>query len=156
MNRLVKTIGLVLMLSLSTTAFAAERINTLEKGFFGYKASGVAIGGYDTVAYFTRGEAVQGLDEYQSEWQGATWKFASRDHQQQFEADPERYAPQFGGYCAYGVATGELWRGSAEHWAIVDDRLYLNYDAEWMGKWEADRAQMIAEADLRFDALLVD
>ena len=156
MNAMTKWIGLALLLSMSTTAPAVDRVNTLEKGFFGYKASGVAIGGYDTVAYFTFGQAVEGVDEFQGEWQGVTWKFATREHLQRFEADPHRYAPQFGGYCAYGVATGELWRGDAEHWAIVDGRLYLNYDAEWMGKWEADRSKMIAEAEIRFDTLISD
>ncbi|MFT6255288.1 MAG: YHS domain-containing protein, partial [Granulosicoccus sp.] len=90
------------MLLSAMNTHAAEKINTLEKaGFFGYEPSGIAIRGTDTVAYFTQGKPVKGSDEFTTEWQGVTWKFASQMHLDLFVATPEKYAPHYGGYCAY-------------------------------------------------------
>jgi len=87
----------------------------------------VAIRGYDTVAYFTVGEPTEGSDAYSSQWQGATWRFASQENLDLFEADPEKYAPQYGGYCAYGVAKDSLVKIEPENWMIVEDKLYLTH-----------------------------
>ena len=144
------------LLSLAAAgAFAAEPINTLEKsGLFGYDPSGVAIRGYDTVAYFTEGAPVEGSDEFTAEWEGATWRFASREHLDLFEADPEAYAPQYGGYCAYGVAKDSLVKIEPEQWSIVDGKLYLNYNGGVQKKWEDDIPGFITAADTKFEALL--
>lgn len=136
------------------TAHAAEPINTLEKKLFGYKPSGVAIRGYDTVAYFTVGEPTEGSDAYSSQWQGATWRFASQENLDLFEADPEKYAPQYGGYCAYGVAKDSLVKIEPENWMIVEDKLYLNYNDDFQQLWEEDIAGFIATADAKFESLL--
>ena len=137
------------------SALAAEPINTLEKsGLFGYDPSGIAIRGYDTVAYFTEGAPVEGSEEFTAEWQGATWRFASAEHLDLFEADPERYAPQYGGYCAYGVAQDGLVKIEPENWTILDDKLYLNYDDKVQALWEKDVPGFIEQADAKFDALL--
>lgn len=139
----------------STNAFAANEINTLEKkGLIGYEESGVAIRGFDTVAYFTLGKATEGSDEFTTEWKGATWKFASQENLDLFVGDPERYAPQYGGYCAYGVAKGSLVKIEGEQWEIIDDKLYLNYDAGVQKKWQADKLGFITEADGNFESLL--
>ena len=136
-------------------ALAAEPINTLEKeGWFGYEPSGTAIRGYDTVAYFTEGGPVEGSAEFTAEWMGATWRFASQEHLDLFEAEPEKYAPQYGGYCAYGVVQDDLVKIEPENWTIVDGKLYLNYDDEVQATWEADIPGFIAEADAKFGALL--
>ena len=142
----------------AAAALAAEPINTLEKsGFFGYDPSGVAIRGYDTVAYFTEGRPVEGSEELTSEWRGATWRFASQEHLERFEAEPERYAPQYGGYCAYGIAAQDaLVKIEPELWTIVDDKLYLNYDDGIQRKWEADIPGFIAAADEKFERLLTE
>ncbi|MFK8083573.1 MAG: YHS domain-containing (seleno)protein [Granulosicoccus sp.] len=143
--------------SLTTTgmALAAEPVNTLEKkGLFGYKPSGVAIRGYDTVAYFTQGAPVEGLESLSTEWEGATWQFSSQEHLELFEADPTKYAPQYGGYCAYGVAKDGLVKIEPENWTIVDDKLYLNFDEKVQRLWEKDIAGFIATADGKFDGLL--
>lgn len=144
------------LLALSAAAAtAAEPINTLDKGLlFGYDATGVAIRGYDTVAYFTDGKPTPGSDAYTSEWQGATWKFASQAHLDLFEAEPERYAPQYGGYCAYGVAQDALVKIEPDQWAIIDGKLYLNYDADVQARWRQDTAGFIEQADKKFPALL--
>ena len=151
---ILATAALVLAASLSP-AFAAESINTLERsGLWGYKPSGVAIRGYDTVAYFTEGSPAEGSDEFTTQWQGANWKFASQEHLDLFEADPEKYAPQYGGYCAYGVAQDSLVKIEPENWTIVDDKLYLNYDDELQAKWEKDVPGFVRSADSKFDELL--
>jgi YHS domain-containing protein len=142
-------------LSFVSPAFAAEPINTLEKsGLFSYKASGVAIRGTDTVAYFTEGKPVQGTDDFTTQWNGATWKFASQKHLDLFVGNPENYAPQYGGYCAYGVSQDNLVKIEPESWTIVDGKLYLNFNDGLQKKWEGDIKGYIAEANEKFQGLL--
>jgi YHS domain-containing protein len=107
----------------STSAFADDSVNT---GYFG----GVAIMGYDPVAYFTDGKAVKGSEKFSHDWLGTPWHFASKNHQQMFMNDPDRYAPQYGGYCApelaiSGTATINI---DPEAFKIIDGKLYLGYD----------------------------
>lgn len=136
-------------------AFAAEPVNTLEKsGFIGFKPSGIAIRGADTVAYFTQSKFVAGSKAYTTEWNGATWQFSSAENRDLFVADPEKYAPQYGGYCAYGVAKGSLVKIEPENWSVVDGKLYLNFSNSVQKKWEKDIAGFITTADQSFDGLL--
>jgi YHS domain-containing protein len=114
---------------------------------------GVAIQGYDTVAYFTAGQAIPGRAEYSYDWQGVIWQFSSEEHRQLFSADPPSYAPQYGGYCAWAAARDRLVKIDPEVWAIVDGKLYLNYDMKIQLKWEANRAADIEEADDNWPAL---
>ena len=139
------------------TAGAAGPINTLERsGLFGYDPSGIAIRGHDTVAYFTEGRAVDGSDDFTTEWQGATWRFASQEHLDLFEAEPERYAPRYGGYCTYGVAQGGLAKIEPELWTIVEGGLYRNHDEDVQEKREQDIPGFIASADGKFENLLAE
>ncbi len=159
MNRVLRTIPtlfVVFALLFSVgVAQAAEPINTLErKGLFGYKPSGIAIRGYDPVAYFTQGGPAEGSEQFSYEWSGATWRFASQEHLDLFKAEPSRYAPQYGGYCAYGVAVDSLVKIEPEFWAIIDDKLYLNYNAKFQRNWEEDPEGYIATADKKFNDLL--
>ena len=145
----------VLILGIPVTAIAAEPINTLEKsGLWGYDPSGIAIRGYDPVAYFTMQKPVAGKDEFATDWMGATWNFSSQEHLELFTADPDKYAPQFGGYCAYGVAENDLVKIEPELWTIVDDKLYLNYDEGVQQLWEKDIPGYIDKANSNFDELL--
>ncbi len=137
----------------ASTAFAAASINTLEAGFFGGRGE-VAIRGFDTVAYFTDGKPVPGKDAFATRWMGATWKFDSRAHLDQFKASPEKYAPQYGGYCAYGVAQGYLVKVEPDQFKILDGKLYLNYDASVQATWLKDPAGYIRIADGKFADLL--
>lgn len=140
-----------------TSAFAAPPINTLEReGLFGYEHNGIAIRGYDTVSYFTQGKPVEGSDSYTTEWSGATWKFSSQENLDLFIAEPEKYAPQYGGYCAYGVAQGNLVKIEPEQWTILDDKLYLNYNEKLNKAWKKDIPGYIKTADDLFDQLLKD
>jgi len=144
------------MLLLSPAAFAAERINTLEKSglLSGFEPSGTAIRGYDPVAYWTESKPVEGSEQFETEWQGANWRFSSQENLDLFLGDPERYAPQYGGYCAYGVAKDALVKIEPENWSIVDNKLYLNFSDGVQSKWDADVPGFIADADAKFEALL--
>jgi len=150
---LFSTASILLFSAINT--HAAEKINTLEKaGFFGYEASGVAIRGTDTVAYFTQGQPVKGSDDFTTEWQGATWKFVSQEHLDLFVDAPEKYAPQYGGYCAYGVVKGNLVKVEPENWSIIDDKLYLNFNGSVQKTWEKDTQKYIQLADAKINVLL--
>ena len=92
-------------------------------------STGVALGGFDPVAYFTDGRAVAGEPAIALRWRGVRWHFASPAHRAAFEANPQAYMPQFGGYCAVSVAQGRPVPGNPEHWAILDGRLYFASDA---------------------------
>jgi YHS domain-containing protein len=150
---LLSTAGILLFSAINT--HAAEKINTLEKsGYFSYAPSGIAIRGTDTVAYFTQGKPVKGADEFTTEWQGATWKFASQEHLDLFVATPEKYAPQYGGYCAYGIFKDDLVKIEPKNWKIIDDKLYLNYNGSIQNTWEKNAQRYIQAANTKFDTLL--
>jgi YHS domain-containing protein len=141
-------------LGFASSAEAAEPpINTLKNSFFASRTD-TAINGYDTVAYFTVGKPVPGQDAFVTEWMGAKWKFASQANLELFKANAEKYAPQYGGYCAYGVSQGDLVKVEPDQFTIRDGKLYLNYDAGVQKKWAADPAGFIKQADARFQALL--
>ena len=149
-----------LMLALSAAAlfassavFAAPPVNTLKPGLFGGR-SDTAILGYDPVAYFTDGKPVKGQDSLAFEWMGAKWKFASQAHLDTFKATPEKYAPQYGGYCAYGVSQDNLVSIEPDKFKVLDGKLYLNYDAGVQEKWLKDPAGYNKIADAKFQALL--
>ena len=153
MTRLLTTF--LLMLAILNPAFAAERVNTLEKkGLFSYEHNGIAIRGYDTVAYFTQSKPVKGHDSFTIEWSGATWKFASQAHLDLFKAEPEKYAPQYGGYCAYGVANEGLVKIEPDQWTIHNNKLYLNYNNKVNKQWSQDISGYVSKADKLFEKLL--
>ena len=116
-------------------------------------AQGLAIQGYDVVAYFTDGRPVRGVADYVHRWRDAEWRFASAAHRDAFAADPERYAPQYGGYCAYGVARGYRVDVDPEAWRIVDGKLYLNYSQSVNRTWLNDVRGYIRQADRNWPRL---
>ena len=107
----------------------------------------LAIKGYDPVAYFVENRAVEGLADHEYEWQGATWRFANAEHRQRFIANPEAYAPQYGGYCAYAVATGKTAGIDPSQFSVVDGKLYLNFNRRIQERWVAERDDFIRAAD---------
>jgi YHS domain-containing protein len=141
-----------LLFSLSSRA-EQPPINTLKNSIFGGRTD-TAINGYDTVAYFTVGKPVMGNDAFALDWMGAKWKFASQANLDLFKASPEKYAPQYGGYCAYGVAQGDLVKVEPDQFTVLGGKLYLNYDADVHAKWRKDPAGYIKTADAKFSALL--
>jgi hypothetical protein len=98
----------------------------------------LALDGYDPVAYMTDGRPVKGMPQLTTMWNGAVWRFVSAEHRDVFVKDPERYAPQFGGYCAWAVAHAYTANGDPEVWTVVNGRLYLNYSKRVQKRWEAD------------------
>lgn len=98
----------------------------------------LALRGYDAVAYQSDGTPTIGSAALEYRWKNAIWRFATADHRDRFAADPERYAPQFGGYCAYAVSRGYTADGDPNVWRIVDGRLYLNYSTQARELWEKD------------------
>ena len=99
---------------------------------------GVALSGYDAVAYFTQGQALIGRDEFTASFSGATWKFATAADRDVFQREPEKYAPQFGGYCAWAVSRGYTATIDPEAFRVVNGKLYLNYSRKVQKMWEED------------------
>ena len=109
--------------------------------------SGKAIRGYDPVAYFTEGKPVKGDTKLIYNWNNADWYFSSQKNLDLFKASPEKYAPQYGGYCAFGLSNGYKAPTDAGAWTIQDDKLYLNYNLQVRQEWNKDRQQRIKQAD---------
>jgi hypothetical protein len=107
-----------------------------------------AIRGYDPVAYFSESKPVKGDDRYTFEWNHALWKFSSEMNRNQFIADPEKFAPQFGGFCAYGMGdeSGHKAPTSPDAWTIVNGKLYLNYNTDVKALWNKKQDEFISNA----------
>jgi YHS domain-containing protein len=108
--------------------------------------AGVAINGYDTVAYFTQGKPVEGSIDHTEVWRGVTWRFASEENRALFAADPEKYAPQYGGFCAYAVAQGSKAKTEPDAFTVFEGKLYLNFDQSIKRRWDDDKAGYISKA----------
>jgi YHS domain-containing protein len=122
-------------------AMAGKPVNTLGS------PEGVAIRGYDPVAYFREGGPRKGSAVHAVHHDGATWHFASAANRALFLADPERYMPAYGGFCAYGTSRGYLVKIEPEAWSIVDGRLYLNYDLGVRATWSKDTRAYLARSE---------
>lgn len=114
---------------------------------------GYAARGFDVVAYARQGEAVRGDAKHQLIWSGARWRFETEQARDAFAADPGAYAPQFGGYCAYALATGSLTPGDGQFWDLVGGKLYLHCSPAAQDAWRADLAGHIAAAERRWPRL---
>ncbi|MCP4276938.1 MAG: YHS domain-containing protein [Gammaproteobacteria bacterium] len=115
---------------------------------------GGAINGYDPVAYFTQGKPVKGKRAYRVEYKGASWSFASNKNRQAFKQNPNRYMPQYGGYCAYAVSQGYTASTDPNAWSIVNNKLYLNYSKGVRSKWNIDRPGYIKKANSNWPKVL--
>ena len=128
------------------TASAADPVNK--------NSSGVAIKGYDPVAYFTESKPVKGMPSFTHQWNGATWQFSSAANRDLFAASPEKYAPQFGGYCAYGVSQNHTAQIDPEAWTVIDGKLYLNYSQGVKKTWSQATPKYIEQAQKNWPALV--
>jgi len=144
------TFGLILSMLMLPVGAAHAADKPVYTGFF----STVAVGGYDAVAYFTEHKPVKGDSRFSHGYAGAQWQFSSVANRDAFIAEPARYAPQYGGYCAWAVSEGDTASADPKFWTIVNDRLYLNYDADVQKKWERDVAGHIRKADQNWPAVL--
>jgi hypothetical protein len=132
--------GAALSVAIATSSLAAGvELNA--------SSTGLALQGYDPVAYFTEGEATPGDWTITASYNDATYRFANEEHRAAFEADPEAYLPQYGGYCAFGAAMGFKFDGDPEQWRIVDGELFLNISADIQERWLTDIPGYVAQAD---------
>jgi len=138
------TIGLLAVAALS----AADKVAPINAD-----RTGVALGGYDAVAYFTSQQPVKGSEAYTHSWMGATWRFASAANRDRFAAAPANFAPQFGGYCAWAVSNNYTAPVDPLAWKIVDGKLYLNYSRAVQRKWEQDLTQRIKAGETNWPSL---
>jgi YHS domain-containing protein len=106
-----------------------------------------AIRGYDPVEYFKEKTAVKGMKQFSYSWNGAEWHFVSDSNLLQFKASPEKYAPQYGGYCAYGLSEGHKAPTEPDAWSIINGKLYLNYNQKVRDLWRKDHQEKIDIAD---------
>jgi YHS domain-containing protein len=136
LNRVLTVLSITL---LSSVCFAGSWISGA--------TDGVAIQGYDPVAYFTQKNAIKGSAKNSHEWGGTVWFFVSSKNRDLFAADPEKYAPQYGGHCALSVANGKNGKGAGDAWTISDDKLYLNASKEVRSRWLQKVSQNIYWAD---------
>lgn len=138
---------------LASQAFAGNPMTNIGASTDG-SGEGLAISGYDAVAYFTESKPVEGKAEFTHEHEGAMWQFASMENLEMFKSDPASYAPQYGGYCAYAVAKGKAKSIDPAAWKIIDNKLYLNHTMDVQKKWLKDTDTGIAEADTMWPSLL--
>ena len=145
MKTIVKYIAALMLLT--TSAFAGELVNVSG-------ASKAAISGYDPVAFFTDSKPVNGSPFITAEHQGATYFFASEEHKKLFTANPDKYAPQFGGFCAFGVGLDKLFPVDINTWQVRDGKLYLNLNGDILKKFNADFEGNVAKADKNWPGLV--
>ena len=145
MKRIVTSIAALLLLS--TAALAGELVNVSG-------ASKVALDGYDPVAFFTDSKPVNGSPGITAEHRGATYFFANDEHKKLFKENPDKYAPQYGGFCAFGVAEGALFPVDINTWQVRDGKLYLNLNPEVLTQFNAHIEQNIAKAEKNWPHLL--
>lgn len=134
-------------------ALSFVTVTSLQAGETTYQSSGTAINGYDPVAYFTQKKPVKGDAAYSYNWDGAEWRFSSTENLATFTANPEKYAPKYGGYCAYAVSRGYTAPTDPEAWTVVDGALYLNYSKGVRSRWQSDQAANIVVGDKNWPGL---
>ncbi len=138
----------LLSIFIHSTAFAIDPIHENWRGH--------AIDGYDPVAYFKANEPVKGSSDFTHEWNDAKWYFSSAENKADFIADPEKYAPQYGGYCAWAVSQGSTAPTDPKAWHIEDGKLYLNYNQSVQTNWLKDVPGHIKSADKNWPDLLAN
>ena len=136
--------------------FAVTGIVEAAKPIYSGGRDRAAIRGYDPVAYFTENAPTKGSADFTFQHKGAKWMFANNENLELFKANPEKYAPQFGGYCAYAVARDTTASIKPQYFTIVDDKLYLNYSKSVYKRWSADRDKLIEQADANWPKVLED
>ena len=145
MNR--RTLVMGALAGMTMQAWAAAEVYT---GRF----SNLGISGYDPVGYFTAQRAIEGSKQYQTQWRGVDYRFSSQANLKAFLAEPERYLPAYGGYCAYAVANGYTAKTDPEAWTVVDGRLYLNFNKSVRSRWLEDVPGHISSANQNWPSVL--
>lgn len=146
MNPAIKILFVTCLLAIGNMASAIEPVFSDKSGY--------VIRGYDPVAYFTEGKPVKGSDQIVHEWNGGHWKFVSQENLKAFIATPDRYAPQYGGYCAWAASQGYTASIDPAAWYVHDDKLYLNYSKRIQRKWQRDIPGNVSAGDENWPRLL--
>ncbi len=143
------TLILILIALLATPIFAQDmpKIDGTLKADHIFQHNGLALRGYDPVAYFSQSKAVEGNKQFEDTHLGATWRFASEENRDAFKKNPDRYLPQYGGYCAFGMSNGYAAPIDPQAWKIIDGKLYLNYSLDVQKEWIKDPPGFISKAD---------
>jgi YHS domain-containing protein len=145
---MIRKLFVLVTILLAFTALAEEpSVGGKLKADSIYQSGGVAIHGYDPVAYFRDQKPVKGKTEFEQVWMGAKWRFVSAENLEAFKANPEKYAPQYGGYCAYGMSAGYAAPTEPDAWSVIDGKLYLNYNKQVRQMWNKDIPGYIVKAD---------
>jgi YHS domain-containing protein len=140
-------------LTVATTPTPAHATKTAS-GEYNSMHAGLGAKGYDVVAYFAEGKAVQGSDRYVGEYGGVKWQFASAANLEMFKRSPTQYAPQYGGYCAWGASVGKLFDvDPVNGWKIVDGKLYLNFNGDINATFSKDAQNFISKANQNWPGL---
>lgn len=143
-----RILSVILLVALALPAVAQT------KSLLNLDKAGVAIQGYDPVAFFTDGKPVKGDAKFVFRHNGATYFFASKEHRDAFKAEPAKYEPAFGGYCAYGVSRGKVVEIDVEAFQIVDGRLLLQYSKGVRSDFNKDAKGNLAKADGNWPGLV--
>ncbi len=140
-KRLSTLLGTVL-LGLSALVFAGHDTDT--------DSNDVVLAGHDAVAYFTQGKPVKGSADYTAVYNGAIYRFSSVENRDSFRENPARYAPQYGGFCAYGMTFGKKFEVDGKAFEIVDGKLYVNKNQDVYKAWVKDIPKHISEANAQW------
>ena len=138
--------------ALAPALFSARSALAMKPEIFASR--GIAIRGYDPVAYFKEGRAVRGSSDFETDYKGATFRFANSKNLTDFIANPEGFAPQYGGYCAWAVSHGYTASIDPDAWTIDKGKLYLNYSLRVRAQWDADRENRIKLGDQNWPGVL--
>ncbi|MEM7661822.1 MAG: YHS domain-containing (seleno)protein [Pseudomonadota bacterium] len=158
MNRLIVSalaslaaIGAYAPVASADAAPAPVEVTETDTSWYG---DGIAVSGKDVVSYFNEDQPVEGSEVFSTTWQNAEWQFSSQENLEAFEENPEQYAPQFGGYCPNALALGELKVGTPEQFAVIDEKLYLNYNYESNLAFRNDTNNLIARANVNWGEVI--
>ena len=144
---IVRLLAVALFAGLSVSALASFAVAGSDPVAAVNAADGIGLKGYDPVAYFVNGQPQKGVDQYSSQWKGVAYRFASAQNLESFKAHPEKYLPQYGGYCAYAMSLNRIADIDPSRWAIVDGRLFLNNGLIAQTLWSRNKSGNIASAD---------
>jgi YHS domain-containing protein len=153
MNTFFKTTALAIALAFGTAAGTAIALDQNSTAAINVSADSVILHGYDTVAYHTQGKPVKGSEKFTARHDGATYRFASAANRDKFRANPAKYAPAYGGFCAMGAALGKKLDVDPTQFKVVNGSLYLNVNADVFAKWSQDISGNVAKANRNWPAI---
>lgn len=143
-----------LILAMTGLGFFSASLHAEKAPVYQGLIKNTAVGGYDPVAYFTEGKAVIGNKAITHKHQGATWRFSSTANRDAFKANPDKYAPQYGGYCAWAVSQGYTAKGDPNAWKIYNGKLYLNYNKSVQATWSRNIPANVKKGDNNWPKVL--